>query len=259
MRILVISDIHFELSNWDFPQRFPEHDVAILAGDVDAPLTNSLRKLARAMDYGPLRGSEVVLVPGNHEYYGTEMVDELALGREAAREYGIRLLDEDEAMVGDVRILGATLWTDYALYGDAMAAMVHANHVMNDHRRIAYRGELFMPQEALEIHLLQRAWLEAALARAHARTVVVTHHGPSPSSVHPKYAGDALNPAFASDLDELIRRHAPLLWIHGHTHCSVDRVVGSTRVLANPKGYGPKVAGEMPENPDFDEALVVEV
>lgn len=260
MKLLVISDLHFELSNWSFPDRLPQHDVAILAGDVDVPARNSVRRLARAREYGPLRDSQVVLVPGNHEYYGREMTEELAAAREEAREMGIFLLDKDELVLGDVRILGATLWTDYALDGqDVMKAMRHANAVMNDHRLIAYRGELFMPQEALEIHRDHKAWLEERLSRPHPKTVVVTHHGPSRASVHPQYVDDPLNAAFSSALEELILRHRPDLWVHGHTHSSIDAMVGGTRILCNPKGYGPKVAGGMPENPAFDVNLVVEI
>lgn len=257
-RLLVLSDLHLELSNWDFPDRFPPHDVAIFAGDVDVPLRNSVRKLARTMQYGALAGSQVVLVPGNHEFYRVDMPGELAAARAEAREMGVYLLDGDELVLGDLRILGATLWTDYALYDDAKSAMKAAARSMNDHRLIGYGEDVFRPTDALAIHTRQRAWLEERLSRPHPRTVVVTHHGPTFSSVHPKYAGDALNPAFSSDLEDLILRYRPLLWIHGHTHSTMDYVIGSTRVLCNPKGYGPRDAGGVPENAAFDEALVVE-
>ena len=45
------------------------------------------------------------------------------------------------------------------------------------------------------------------------------------------------NGAFASDLEPLIARHRPRLWIYGHIHWSVDTTLGATRVLANPGGY----------------------
>lgn len=53
---------------------------------------------------------------------------------------------------------------------------------------------------------------------------------------------------------------APELWLHGHIHASQHYVVGGTRVLSNPKGYGPSLP-RMPtiENPDFNPALVIEV
>jgi Icc-related predicted phosphoesterase len=83
-------------------------------------------------------------------------------------------------------------------------------------------------------------------------TVVITHHAPHPNSVNSRFVGDPLNPAFVSDLGDLIARHQPDLWLHGHTHCSGDYRLGRTRVICNPAGYGR-------ENPAFDPTLVVEV
>jgi Icc-related predicted phosphoesterase len=86
------------------------------------------------------------------------------------------------------------------------------------------------------------------------KTVVVTHHAPHPISIAPRYARDALNPAFASDLTDVISQHQPDLWVHGHTHSSFDYVVPGTktRVVCNPMGYDD-------ENPSFDVGLVVEL
>ncbi|MBS0613290.1 MAG: hypothetical protein JSS24_08985 [Proteobacteria bacterium] len=49
--------------------------------------------------------------------------------------------------------------------------------------------------------MTQRRWLEARLAEPFAGpTVVLTHHLPHPRSVHPRYDGDAMNPAFDPQL-----------------------------------------------------------
>jgi len=66
---------------------------------------------------------------------------------------------------------------------------------------------------------------------------VVSHHSPSPRSVPDRFRDDPLSPAFSSDLESLILRHQPDLWIHGHTHDSFDYTIGRTRVICNPKGY----------------------
>jgi 3',5'-cyclic AMP phosphodiesterase CpdA len=263
-RLLVISDLHLEMSDWDFPEAFPPHDVAVFAGDVWVPLTNSVRKLARARAVGPLRGSEVVLVPGNHEFYGHDMPRELEAGAREAREHGIHLLDCGEVHFGDLRVLGCTLWTDYELDGTPRKSMEAAGRGLNDHRRIRVGERFFAPSDALAIHRRHRAWLSERLRAAHdGATVVVTHHCPSRRSVHPSYALSPINPGFASDLDELILETRPELWVHGHTHSSFDYVLGVTRVLCNPKGYGPGAGGNWQEAHEnaygFDESLVVEV
>jgi hypothetical protein len=56
------------------------------------------------------------------------------------------------------------------------------------------------------------------------------------------------------------RFDGPALWIHGHTHLSVDCMVNDTRVVCNAKGVGPLLMyRERPENPDFDPRLVIDL
>ena len=69
--------------------------------------------------------------------------------------------------------------------------------------------------------------------------VVCTHHAPSKGSEHPRYKYDTLmNGAYNSVLDEYILDHPQIkLWTHGHTHEQFDYMIGSTRVVCNPRGY----------------------
>jgi hypothetical protein len=58
-------------------------------------------------------------------------------------------------------------------------------------------------------------------------------------SVHPKYQHDTLmNGAYSSDLSEFILDNPQIrVWTHGHTHDPFDYMVGSTRIICNPRGY----------------------
>ena len=85
-------------------------------------------------------------------------------------------------------------------------------------------------------------------------TVVLAHHPPSRRSIGGRYADDALSPAYASNLDELVENSGAALWVHGHTHISRDYRIGATRVVCNPRGY---YGYEL--NPEFDPNLVIEV
>jgi Icc-related predicted phosphoesterase len=69
--------------------------------------------------------------------------------------------------------------------------------------------------------------------------VVVGHHAPSKQSTHPKYQNDQLmNGGYSSDLSEFILDHPQIkLWTHGHTHDPFDYMIGTTRVVCNPRGY----------------------
>lgn len=142
-------------------------------------------------------------------------------------------------------------------------AMMEAATCLNDHQLIDIRsGERFQPADALKFHQASRAWLAQKLSAKPTevrKTVVVTHHLPHPRSIDPRYDGDALNPAFASRMIDLVEIGGADLWVHGHTHSSCDYVAGGCRVVANPKGYGPRRPSGPIENSRFDPMLVVEI
>lgn len=253
MLLQVFSDLHADVAPVRPIVIAPRLDAVVIAGDVCEGLAEALRH-ARALVPAAI---PIVFVAGNHEHYGRNLDNELAAGRRIAPELGIHFLEDDSAMVGSVRFLGATLWTDFEFWGadKREVAMAVAGASMNDHQRITHTpgGIRFMPADARARHLASRAFLEARLARRHrGRTVVVTHHLPHEASIHMRFRASPLNVAFASDLAEMILRHRPALWVHGHTHGSVDARIGSTRIVCNPHGYGA-------ENPAFDPCLVVEV
>jgi hypothetical protein len=259
-RIWILSDLHRDVGPPFTPETVPTADLAVIAGDVSEGLEASIEWAANAVG----RYMPVVLVPGNHEFYGSILQAELRRGRETAARLGVHLLSDDTVDLAGLRITGTTLWTDYALNGTrgVGAAMLAARRGLNDHRRIRWSeapsdevGRPFDPEHAAALHADAHLHLLTALLRNHAdapRQVVVTHHAPSPRSVSERWRGNSPNPAFASDLGDLLAAAQPALWVHGHTHSSFDYRIGATRVVCNPKGYGD-------ENPAFDPALVVEV
>jgi Icc-related predicted phosphoesterase len=89
-------------------------------------------------------------------------------------------------------------------------------------------------------HARTLAYFKSVLAEQHDKKfVVVGHHTPSPFSIHPKYAHDKLmNGGYHSDLiDFILEKQQIKLWTHGHTHEEFDYMIGSTRVVCNPRGY----------------------
>jgi hypothetical protein len=71
------------------------------------------------------------------------------------------------------------------------------------------------------------------------KIVVVGHHAPSKLSTKPKYQNDTMmNGAYSSDLSEFILDRPMIkVWTHGHTHDKFDYMIGSTRIVCNPRGY----------------------
>jgi Icc-related predicted phosphoesterase len=258
VKIWLFSDLHFEFEKWLRPlaRKLPDADVCVVPGDVLNGCANSVEYLAREL----AGRMPVIFVPGNHEFYNDSIVEGLEYGRRAAAAHpDFHFLEDDLAVVGGVRFVGATLWTDYALDGAVQKAwaMQAGADQMSDHRVIRLQDNpprrSFMPADALDIHRRSRAFLEQALALPFdGPTVVVTHHAPHPGSIHPRFKGDGLNPCFASDLSEVLDRWKPELWVHGHMHNSADYRVGETRVVCNPLGY-------RGENLQFNPHLVLEV
>ena len=256
MRIQVLSDLHLEFGGASVPPLAPEAEVVVLAGDLAPAKRRSVRLAARAWK----GAAHILYVPGNHEYYGSRIAEaQRRLALDCA-EWGVTLLDTEAVTLGHVRFIGATLWTDFRLYGEPRELDAHrlVGRGLNDFcgsiRGASWRN--FTTWESAHRHARDRAFIETELAQAGKdglETVVATHHAPSPRSIHDRYVGDALNPGFASDLEDTIRRFQPALWIHGHVHDAVDFTIGRTRVLANPRGYNKAEAR------DFTPDLVVEV
>lgn len=247
MKIHVLSDLHTEL--WRYDPVDLDCDVVVLAGDIGVGL-GALEWINSAYSDKP-----VVYVPGNHEYYGHNLSVIDSLKRQSRPN--VYLLDNDEVEIDGVRFLGSTLWTDFALFGEAEVffAQKYAGDNMNDFSVIKSGVAQFLPVAATEIHKRSRAWLERMLAdRDDGPTVVVTHHAPSAMSISERFKADPLSPAFASRLEPIIEEFAPALWIHGHTHDAFDYEIYDTRVVCNPRGYP-----EEAERYGFDPSLIVEI
>jgi hypothetical protein len=197
-----------------------------------------------------------VYVAGNHEFYKGGIKEGLEDGRVAAERFpDVHFLEDEATIIGGVRFVGATLWTDFRIDGSQQLSMRIARERMNDYRKIALQRspwQRFVPVAACRMHQGSRRFFETTLrVDRDVPTVVVSHHLPSIKSVPAQFDRD-FNGAYASDLEDLIADGRPALWVHGHTHASCDYTLGQTRVVCNPRGYDD-------ENAAFDRQLVVEV
>lgn len=250
MKLRIMSDLHIEF--FDFRPPDVPADVVVLAGDI----LNEHYGLIWARKSFP--DTPIIYVMGNHEFYNAQYERVLERARKEAQGLGIQLLENDHAVIDGVRFLGMTLWTDFAVEEPAntvSSSMRLANLQMMDFSIIRYRGGMLSAEATREFHGASRRWLTERLAEPfEGKTVVVTHHLPHRGSIDRQFHLDPLNPAFASHMPELVCPPVSL-WIHGHTHCSCDyEPVEGTRVVCNPRGYGPSEL-----NARFDPCLVVEV
>jgi Icc-related predicted phosphoesterase len=255
MKIQIFSDLHADVRWPAFLSIGADVDVVIAAGDICEGAEQAFAVLRTIVP----KTVAIVMVLGNHEYYRRYVGDELAAARRLAKSYDIHLLENNSVEIGEIRFVGASFWTDYGVFGADRQAEVMAacRHGLNDHRLIGQSKQpwiRFRPDDALLMHQRSKNYIATELAKPAmaSTTVVVTHHGPHPGSVHPRYQNDLLTGGFVSNCEELILAGRPTMWVHGHTHNCADHVVGATRVICNPHGYAN-------ENAAFNPCLVVEV
>ncbi len=265
MKLHLLSDLHFE---FDKPvpmanYRPPKCDVVLLAGDIAEDKTSIDWAKATFGD------TPVLLTPGNHEYYDAKQVvawtQEL---RDYAAGSNVQILHNDAVVIDGVQFVGATLWTDFQLYGNASYHQYAARKGLSDYKHIRRpsstgKKRKIRTDDILEFHIASRRFIANAVRTYQGRSVVMTHHAPSERSLPEKFRSRELTPAYASNLDSFIEELSPLLWVHGHIHASSDYMIGGTRVVGNARGYVEftdwmnRKKSEL--NPDFNPALILEI
>lgn len=265
MKLWIISDLHEEIYN-NYPRLAPpmNADIAVFAGDIH----HSDQAIAYARS---IAGSmPIIQIAGNHEYYHGRYSVEQSLGfmRLAAAEqrqagFETYFLENETVILQigkqKVRFIGATLWIDFNIFGNKVQGAIDAMLGLSDFRRIiGNRGDKapLHPDEVAQWFAQSRQYIEDELRKDFdGRTVVVTHHLPSIRSVADIYRFVPSTSGFASRCDDLLEMNADL-WIHGHTHTSMNYRADKTRVLCNPRGYE-RLDGY--ENRKFKPHLVVNI
>lgn len=265
MKIYVTSDIHLEFGDCVIKN---EHDVDVLILSGDIMIAQDMHEHPE-MDYGMYSNANladlgrrqqtalrfrdflkrcsfqfphVVYVAGNHEFYHGKWPSGLQYLRdECAKFPNVYFMENDTRTIDDVTFIGATLWTDMNR-GDpitlhAVRDMMTDFHVIrnSDH---GYRK--LSPADVAQAHHHSVQYIRTVVEGQHGKKfVVVGHHAPTTASIAPRYIGDSvMNGAYVSNLSDLILDNPQIrLWTHGHTHEDFDYMVGTTRVICNPRGY----------------------
>jgi predicted phosphodiesterase len=249
MRVHVLNDLHLEATPWGtFPNEGapPAADLVILAGDIHT----QERGVIWAAERWPT--TPVIYVPGNHEY------EHRSWGRAVHRMQDIapghvHVLEMGRLDIAGMRVLGTTLWTDFALAGhqhrrDAIHAA--AAHMPEYRLTVGEHDQPLAPAQTLARHKESVAWLrrEAQLARTEGiRLIVATHHPPLRQARRPTPGRgiEALDAAYASHRPDLVRQIGAALWVFGHTHVVRDQVLYGTRFISNTRGLT-SIGGDHP-------------
>lgn len=197
-------------------------DLLVLAGDwysVSRP-EKTAELFARLQDLYP----RVLAVPGNHDYWRSTVPE----AEDAMREASVKsdrvhvCLQPEFVTIAGQRFLGGTMWY--------RKPPKHQLQDFIDMKQVqGPRGWMFHQQQLLQQKLYEGESVEDV--------VVVTHHLPHPSSTPEMFRGSPADHFFMCNMTGAIMDRRPKMWLHGHTHDPCDYVVGSTRVVCNPRGY----------------------
>lgn len=236
----VLSDIHLEMDKCPAKQDISNYfdpvtnkaSFIFLLGDIGNPNEDSYRKFLRSCT---TCYQKVFIVAGNHEMYHDTVEDTVAKLRELCKENDKLVFLDDSTYdlpEQNLRIAGTTLWSKVT-----DEQMPNIRCFISDYRAI--KG--WSVEHNNRVHANCVDWLKKETEKAKqdgTKLLIMTHHAPLTHSCHPKHTGSPLSSAFETDLSQLIASNPHIsFWLHGHTHHSQSRTIGSTTVLSNQFGY----------------------
>ena len=235
MKIQYASDLHLEFSqNRDFLRKNPiqpQGDVLLLAGDI-VPFA----VMDRPKDFFKYISDHfetTYWVPGNHEYYHSDLAERCGTLNENIKE-NVHLVNNLVVKHGEIRFIFSTLWTKIS-----QVNRWKIEESLSDFQVIKFNHGHFYSDQYNLLHDESLSFLKEGLHHRYTtKTIVVTHHIPTFFNYPEKYRGDVLNEAFAVELYDLIEASGPEYWIFGHHHSNVPNFeIGKTRLMTNQLGY----------------------
>jgi len=277
MKIALASDVHLEfgpleINNTDGADvLILSGDICVARDLGDRDVHNLLGEHTKShryhtfFEYCAARFPNVIYIAGNHEHYNGDYATSIPhLKDKLSYLKNLHVLEKETITLGDVTFVCGTLWTNMNKEDPRTLSSIRG--MMNDYRVIrnsskkvtfkSYmpdpenpdkdiftfqeRDATFCPEDSVEDHKAMLAVIREAVAENPAgKFVVVGHHSPSKLSTKPEYERDVIvNGAYSSDLSELMLDHPQIrMWTHGHTHHEFDYMIGTCRVVCNPRGY----------------------
>ena len=236
MKIQFASDLHLEFAdNWRYLKQHPLEktgDVLVLAGDIGY-LGDDNYSIHPFWDLVSEQYEQVLVVPGNHEFYKMFNLTSLSDGEITRVRPNVKVYYNAAVNIGDVDVILSTLWAHIPLQ-DAYAT----ESGVTDFHRILYDNETITFAQFNSEHERCVKFLEEACASAKApHRVIVTHHVPSFMLSSPDFKGSRINGAFVSEMYDFIENCGAEYWIYGHSHRNIDGVIGKTQCVSNQLGY----------------------
>ena len=250
MKIRVISDLHIDV-NEEYPLVLKDKDIfTIICGDLSGYFNKSSKWIEENIKEG-------ILVAGNHMSYNTINHSIEYFHSQYQKKYPlnapISFMENQYKIIDDIVFIGATLWTDYKLFGEDKQSlyMWYATKCLSDFRYCQTNTtsdienensdnlKRITPEFCVEVFNKTVEFIDNVCKQfPNNKIVVITHHAPSIQSIPKRFTDEVSTPCFASNLEEFILNHPNIkLWCSGHIHQFSDYYIGDCRVVCNPRGY----------------------
>jgi hypothetical protein len=207
-----ISDLHLE-KNDIYEQDFvnilkPVSEIVILGGDIGNPFTEIYEKF---VCYCSKNFTVVLIIAGNHEYYGNtiqetdEKMNNLCVGNGIGN---VHYLNNKTFNYNEITFIGTTLWSDIPQesHMDCLTLLKDYTMIQN-----------FSLEKQKSMYQTNLDFIQTSLSTNH-NCIIISHHAPTYLSIPSEFVGDKLNCCFASHLDHLLVHENLIGWIYGHTH-----------------------------------------
>ena len=236
MLIRYISDIHLEFIKPNVVKQFIEqiplaqsNEICVLAGDIGI-IHSALQSYDIFIKFISQTFKKTFVITGNHEYYNKKYT--INQTNEIMTNYfdqykNITFLNNQYEIYDNYCFIGSTMWSNITDF----------RYKINDISKI--------PQfNCLEYNELNKRcvdFIKDSLNK-NDNCVVITHHMPSETLIHPKYQTyefQLYSKWFFCDMDDIIKQNKDKIkvWIYGHTHTPSIHLIHNVPIVCNPIGY----------------------
>ena len=235
MKIQYCSDLHLEFPhNREFIKNnpiIPTGEILLLAGDI-LPFA-LLDKPSDFLDLISDSFEKVFWIPGNHEYYGSDINDRSNSFCEKIRS-NLFLVNNYEEKINDINFIFSTLWSKISEQNSLII-----QNTLYDFKSINDRDEKLSVSKFNDLHQTCFDFIQQTLNKnKNEINMVVTHHVPTFMNYPEQHIRSTINQGFATELFDLIHDSSIEYWIYGHHHTNTpDFKINQTKLITNQLGY----------------------
>jgi predicted phosphohydrolase len=235
MKIQYCSDLHLEFPhNREFIKNnpiSPTGEILILAGDI-LPF-QLIEQSADFLDYIADNFDKTYWIPGNHEYYGSDINERSGTFCESIR-YNVFIINNQEVTINDSNFIFSTLWSKI---GESNRLIIE--NTLSDFSYIRDKNYKLGIEKFNELHQKSIDFIQTKLLKNKLeKNIIISHHIPTFLNYPEEHRQSNVNQGFATELFDLIHDSSIDYWIYGHHHTNIPEFeINGAKLITNQLGY----------------------